>query len=173
MVFMSLILQLTYILCNDISFIFADIPMFIAKKKEIELHPLEINLVTVPIIELPFVHPWFFCEILELEEGNNDSKVLTPKIVPNIEKLTALAFSNKILNTYLISPGYMNNSKRWALNRLINITRAEYFAEGCSSFVYRFELENGNLLDYDSCGLNKNRNDLCFETILNLAEVLN
>lgn len=147
--------------------------MFIAKKKDIELHPLETSLVRVPILELPFVHPWFLCEILEPETGNNDSKILTPKLVPNIEKLTALTLSNKIHNTYLVSPGYVNNSKRWALERLIKISRAEYFAGDCSSYVYRFELENGNLLDYDTSGLNKNRNDLCFVSILNLTEVLN
>lgn len=148
--------------------------MFFAKKKDIELHSLDLNLVSIPLLELGFVHPLFLCEMLDVDDdegGQHHFNSLTPALVPSLERLTALAYSNKIHKTYLISPGYMHESEKWSLDRLMEVSRADYFHEGHKSHVYRFQLEGGKSIDLDISGLNQNSKDLVFESILKLVRI--
>lgn len=143
--------------------------MFNAKKKNIVIHEQDISMVSVPIIELAVVDPVFMCEIQEFEDEGRKPSCVTQKFVSNFESLATLAESHKIKDAYLISPGYLNKSEKWALHRLLKIRKAEYFHEGCSGHVYRYDLDDGRSIDHDLNGLNKNQKELIFESVLNLA----
>ncbi|TXI45039.1 hypothetical protein [Methylophilus sp.] len=156
-------------LCNDISFIFTAIYMFNAKKKNIVIHEQDISMVSLAIVELPVLDPLFMCEIQEFEDEGRKPSCVTQKLVSNFESLASIAESHKLKDAYLLSPGHLNKSEKWALHRLVQIRKAEYFHEGCSGYVYRYDLDNGSFILHDLNGLNKNQNELIFETILKLA----
>ncbi|MBF4989463.1 hypothetical protein [Methylophilus sp. 14] len=159
----------TDFLCNDISFIFTDTDMFNIKKKNIVIHEQDMSMVSVPIVELPVVDPLFMCEIQEFEDEGRKPSCVTPQFVSGLESLATLAKSHKIKRTYLLSPGYLNKSEKWDLHRLLQIRKAEYFHEGCSGYVYRYDLDDGSSIEHDLNGLSKNQNELIFERILKLA----
>lgn len=156
-------------LCNDISFIFTTTHMFNAQKKNIVIHEQDISMVSIPIVELPVVDPVFMCEIQEFEDVGRKPSCVTPQFVSGLESLATLVKSHKIKHTYLLSPGYLNKSEKWDLHRLLQIRKAEYFHEGCSGHVYRYDLDDGRSIDYDLNGFHKNQNELIFESVLKLA----
>ncbi len=167
--FLSLNMNKVYFLCNDISFIFTTIHMFNIKKKNIVIHEQDMSMVSVPIVELPVIDPVFMCEIQEFEDEGRKPSSVTPQFVSGLESLATLVKTHKIKHTYLLSPGYLNKSEKWDLHRLLEIGKAEYFYEGCSGYVYRYDLDNGSSILHDLNGLNKNHNELIFESILQLA----
>jgi hypothetical protein len=143
--------------------------MFNAKKKNIVIHEQDISMVSLPIVELPVLDPLFICEIQEFEDEGGKPSCITTQFVSSLESLATLARSYKLKHTYLLSPGYLNKSGKWALHRLLQIRKAEYFHEGCSSYVYRYDLDNGRSIEHDLNGFDKNQNELIFESILKLA----
>jgi hypothetical protein len=110
--------------------------------------------------------PWFLCEVPEYEDGDDESICTTTHLIADIEKLTAFSLTKKIEKTYVVSPGYLNNSDSWALARLLTVSKAEYSFNGGCKHVYRFETEDGAILEHDLSGLNEPGNILTFQTIL-------
>lgn len=144
--------------------------MFISSKKELRNHRQCDDSVYIPKVALPCKTPIFLCEVDEFEANREEPVCSSQYLVSDVEHLSTFAESNKISSTYLVSPGYLNQTGEWSLNKLMAISRAEYVNENCSSYVYRFEFEQGTSMDHDISGLNKNRNELTFKSILNFKE---
>lgn len=117
-------------------------------------------------IEMGTYSPWFLCEVPEFEEGDDEAICTTTHLIADIEKLTTFSQSKKIQKSYVVSPGHLNKSDSWAFDRLLTVSKAVYNHEGRSKEVYRFETENGSILEYDLTGLNHPGNTLNFQTIL-------
>ena len=117
-------------------------------------------------IEMGTYSPWFLCEVPEYEEGEDEAICKTTHLIADIEKLAEFSQSKKIEKSYLISPGHLNNTENWAFARLLTVSKADYNYEGGLKHVYRFETENGDVLEYDLTGLNEPGNTLTFQTIL-------
>jgi len=145
--------------------------MFIAKLNSMENFKPDDDAVSIPILELLVYDPWFICEVEEYETGNPSPLCLRAYLISNLETLRELAQSTTLVNVYVVSPGYINNSDGWCINRLLRISRAEYFHEDHKSYIYRFYVERDMCIDVDISGFNKNRSELNFVPILDLAEI--
>lgn len=139
--------------------------MFITHKENVKPHILEKDAVTVSGIELMAYLPWFLCEVPEVDE-ENEIVCFTTILISEVETLAELVYIKKPVKAYLVSPGHINNSDDWALNSIKTIYLAKYSFESGISHIYRFETENGDLIDHDVTGMSGDREGLSFQPIL-------
>lgn len=140
--------------------------MFIAHKRDFIPSFLGDEMFIFNGIEIVAYSPWFFCEVEEFEEGDDEAICTTTHLIADIEKLAEFSQMKKIERTYLVSPGHLNNSDSWALARLLTVSKAEYPFEGGQKLVYRFETERGTIFESDLIGRREIENALSFQTIL-------
>ncbi|MGP1715808.1 MAG: hypothetical protein ACTS9Y_16195 [Methylophilus sp.] len=117
-------------------------------------------------IELSAFMPWFICEVPEFDDDSEEPVCTTTHLIGDIDDLAKFAGSRKIDKTYVISPGHLLNQDNWSLTRLKAISSATYQDDEYKSTVYRFETDTGQVIEHDISGLNKDKNELTFETIL-------
>lgn len=140
--------------------------MFITHKNDFIPSLLGNDMFIFSGIEMGTYSPWFLCEVPEYEEGDDEAICTTTHLLADVEKLTEFTLSKKIEKTYVVTPGHLNKSDSWSLARLFKVSKAEFIYEGSRKQVYRFETEDGGILEYDLTGLNEPGCELEFQTIL-------
>ncbi len=90
----------------------------------------------------------------------------TTHLFADLDSLTEFTNSQIPSRTYVISPGYINKSENWELQVLKTVSKAEYMNDSRSSYVYRFEFENGDTILHDVCGMAQTADVLNFQTIM-------
>jgi hypothetical protein len=83
--------------------------------------------------------PWIF---VEYHVGKDDEQVSGMYILFNAEQLMQLADdpTMKIVNAYLVTPGYMNKSMRWQMDLLKSVSIG--YEKGENQQLNRFQLED-------------------------------
>lgn len=143
--------------------------MFLASKKDLQKAFFDGETFSLNKFELSAFMPWFICEVPEFEEDSEEAVCTTTHLIGDIEDLAQLAGSRKIDKTYVVSPGHLLNQDNWTLTRLKSISLATYIDNDYLSSVYRFETDNGQLIEHDISGSNNGKYELTFETILQFA----
>ena len=91
-------------------------------------------------IEYPSLSPWIFVEIAK---GNWGSRTFFLPSVPDFEQfLSELDGEFNVRNAHLVSPGYMNNSTQWAMQRLAKV--CEVTAKD-GEMAYQYTFDNGGI----------------------------
>lgn len=140
--------------------------MFLASQSDLRKAFFDGEIFSLNKIELSAFMPWFICEVPEFDDDSEEAVCTTTHLIGDICDLANLAGSRKIDKTYVITPGHLLNQDSWSLTRLKSISSATYQDEGYRNTVYRFETESGQVIEHDVSGLNKGRDRLIFETIL-------
>ena len=86
--------------------------------------------------------PWIF---VEYQVENGDEQVSGMYILFNAEQLLQLAVdpTMKIVNAYLVTPGYINKSMRWQMDLLKSVSIG--FEKGEAQQLNRCELEDATV----------------------------
>ena len=94
--------------------------------------------------------PWIF---VEYHVGNGDVQVSGMYILFNAEQLMQLADdpAMKIVNAYLVTPGYINKSMRWQMDLLKSVSIG--YEKGENQQLNRFELEDATEYFYPNVNL--------------------
>ena len=97
--------------------------------------------------------PWIF---VEYQVENGDEQVSGMYILFNAEQLLHLAVdpTMKIVNAYLVTPGYINKSMRWQMDLLKSVSIG--FEKGEDQQLNRFELEDATEYFYPNVKLKGN-----------------
>ena len=97
--------------------------------------------------------PWIF---VEYHVGNGNDQVSGMYILFNAEQLKQLADdpTMKIVNAYLVTPGYINKSMRWQMDLLKSVSIG--FEKGEDQQLNRFELEDATEYFYPNMKLKGN-----------------
>ena len=97
--------------------------------------------------------PWIF---VEYHVGNGNDQVSGMYILFNAEQLMQLADdpAMKIVNAYLVTPGYINKSMRWQMDLLKSVSIG--YAKGDAQPINRFELADATEHFYPNMKLKGN-----------------
>lgn len=91
-------------------------------------------------VEYPSPFPWIFVEIAK---GDRGSRTFFLPSVPDFEQfLSELGNEFSVRNAYLVSPGFMNNSTQWAMQRLAKVCEVTGRDD---EMAYQYTLDNGGI----------------------------
>ncbi|MFQ6334003.1 hypothetical protein [Methylophilus sp. 3sh_L] len=138
--------------------------MFFVHKTGLHQDIFDRNSLFFSSAELPLFHPWFLCEVPEYE----GEEILTYSThlfadLDSLSKFTSLQIPTR---AYVVSPGYLNKTERWMLQVLRSVSKAKFTHDLGNSDIYRFEIENGDVIFHNASGISKSADELSFETIL-------
>jgi len=139
--------------------------MFLAKKINLQESVFK-GEILISKLELVCKTNWFICEVPEIDGATDEIVCISTFLVPNVIDLARFSTQHKPSKVYLLSPGYLNETTDWHLDRLTSVCSAEYHIDDQQNEIFRFVTETGKTIIEDNCGLSSHVDNLEFKRLM-------